>query len=151
MLDKINKKGMTLVEVLLGITVIAVLFALIISKIDIGDVFAKLWSTSDEVGVRAIGSAMGDYRWDNGGEVPINANLTSSLKPICKQTVSTIDCATNGGSHLNDLVPVYINEIPIHKDYNSSAELMTGYQIQYPVSGGRVRVTNTDESEEFVY
>jgi hypothetical protein len=145
------RKGMALLEVLLGIAVLAVLFTLIMSKIDIGDVFAKLWATSDEVGVRAIGSAMTDYRWDNGADVPTDANLSSTLKPICKQTVSTLDCASNGGAHLNSLVPVYIQEIPVNRDYTSQAELMTGYQIQYPVSGGRVRITNDDETEEFVH
>ena len=144
-------KGMTLVDVLLSITIISMLFAIIVSNIDVGDVFAKLWSTSDEIGVRAIGSAMADYRWDNGAEVPANANLAESLKQICKQTTSEADCSSNGGAYLNDLVPDYINEIPIHRDFVSDAELMTGYQIQYPVAGGRVRVTNQDESDEFVH
>lgn len=144
-------RGGALVEILLAVAVIGVLFTLIMSKVDIGDIFAKLASTGDEVGVLAIGRAMGDYRWDHGGDPPANANLTAELRFICKQTVSGGDCAAAGGAYLLDLVPAYLAEIPVQKDYTAGSELMTGYRIQYPVAGGRVRVTNPGGTEEFVY
>ena len=148
------RKGMTLVEVLLSISVMSALFIAVTSKIDIGDVFAKLLNTGEEIAVRAYGEALTDYRWDNGGDVPGDANLASQLKFICKETVSQGDCIAEGGVYLGALIEnqTYLVELIVHQDYVAEAEQRTGYKMAFPFgAGGRVKVTNPDESEEFVY
>ena len=146
-----KRKGMTLVEALLSVSVLSALFILVQSKIDIGDIFAKLHSTGDEIAVRAIGEAVTNYRWSNEGDLPPAAQVTTDLKYVCKKTVSEEECTTNSGVYLGELVPDYLDTFPVHDEYGSESELMTGYRIQFPVRGGRVRVVNPDESEEFVH
>ena len=145
-----QREGFTLVEILLSVAVISSLFIFISSKVNVADVLAELLSTGEEVGVQVYGKAIGSYRWNSGGDLPPNSNITEALKFICKQTVSQADCAADEGVSLN--IPDYITKYPIHQDYEASAERMTGYKIQYPYGpGGRVRITNSDETAEFVY
>lgn len=143
------RKGFTLVEVLLSISVISALFIVTVSKVDIGDIFAKLLSTEGELGSRAIGEALTNYRWDNGGDVPGNSNMSSTLKTICKETVSQSDCIAASGVHLNDITPDYLTKLPVLQGYEEQT-IDTGYRAAFPVgAGGRLVVENADGSERF--
>ena len=142
---------MTLVEVMLAIAIIGGLATLILSKIDINAIFAKLGTTQEEVAVRAIGKALTDYRWAHQGDVPLDSNITATLKPICKNTVSKEDCDGAGGAYLQALLTEgYLEKLPVHTSYVAGMELMTGYKVQFPY-GTRLRVTNPSGSEEFVH
>src|SRR3989344_2901178 len=94
--------GMTLIEVMLSIAILAALFITVASKFDIGDIFWKLGKTGHQSAVRAIGSAIKRYEEDHTGHLPgpsegAGTMITTTEKPICKQTVSQADCAAAGG------------------------------------------------------
>ncbi|MBT3835068.1 hypothetical protein HOF56_02350 [Candidatus Peribacteria bacterium] len=147
-----EKCGGTMIEIVLGLAILASLFILISSKIDIADIFAKLISTEGEVGVRAVSESISNYRWDNGGDVPFDEGKTVNVTPVCKATVSEGDCTAQGGVLFIDEIVTggYIVSVPVERAYENHS-YFTGYKIQYPYTGGRVRVLNSDETEEFVH
>jgi|GEM_PF-1915841 hypothetical protein len=147
-----QRNGGTLIELVLGLAVLSSLFVLISSKIDISDIFAKLLSTEGEIGVRVVSESISNYRWDNGGDVPFDAGKTANIVPVCKPSVSEGDCTNQGGVlFVEELVTGgYLLEVPIELEYIEH-EYFTGYKVQYPYSGGRVRILNSGETEEFVY
>ncbi len=147
-----------MIEVLLSIAILGTLFVTVSSKIDIKDVFWKLGKTSDQTGVRAIGTAVKRYEEDHTGKLPGPAAgespmITASQKPICKQTVAAAACALAGGVSITELTEggKYMVEIPIEAAYDAASELMTGYLIEL-MANGRVRVTAaTNTGVTFTY
>lgn len=145
--------GMTLVEVMLSIAVLSALFILISSKIDIGDIFWKLGKTGHQSAVRALVSAVKRYEEDHMGKLPgptegAATMITTTQKPICKQTVSQADCAAAGGVSITAITEgaKYLVELPVDNDYEGALSLMTGYLIQL-VEAGRVRITAATNPE----
>ena|SRR3989338_6964137 len=147
-----ERSGMTLIEVLLSIAVLAALFITIASKFDIGDIFWKLGKTGHQSAVRALGSAIKRYEEDHAGRLPgpsegVGTMITATEKPICKQTVSAADCTAAGGVSISAITEggKYLVEIPVDGDFSGPLTLMTGYLIQL-VQEGRVRITAATNS-----
>lgn len=143
---------MTLIEVMLAVGVLAALFITVASKFDIGDIFWKLGKTGHQSAVRAIGSAIKRYEEDHTGKLPgpsegAGTMITTTEKPICKQTVSAADCTAAGGVSITAITEggKYLLEIPIDADFTGPLTLMTGYLIQL-VQDGRVRITAATNS-----
>ncbi|MEK7137451.1 MAG: prepilin-type N-terminal cleavage/methylation domain-containing protein [Patescibacteria group bacterium] len=146
-----RRTGMTLVEVLLSIAILTALFLIVTSSIDIGDIFGKLSSTTDETGVREITRGITAYRWDHEGNLPVDAGIGASLKPVCKGEVSKVACDAVGGVYLESVVSGgYLTEIPVQKDFLAETEVRSGFQVQFPVAGGRLRVVSPS-GKEFVH
>ena len=149
---KNERKGNTLVEVMLSVAVLGMLFIIVNSAVDIGDIFAKLLSTGHDVAVRTIGEGITDYRWVNEGNVPPESGITSTLKPVCKETLSQAQCSGSGGVYLGSLMPDFMAEVPISRDYLDEAEWRAGFEVQFPYGGGeRLRVISTTGSGEFIH
>ena len=132
-----NKKGFTLLEILLVVGIIAVLAGVVIVAINPAKMLAKVRDTQRKVGLSEINKALAQYFIDK-GQLP--NSLSSELKNICdtgsfaSSTQAGIDCA--GLIDLSILVPSYIQAIP--KDPQISSTISTGYYVGKNSSGNIV-------------
>ena len=120
----LNKKGFTLIEVLLVIVIIAILAAIVIVAINPARQISQSNNTQREANVKTIIDAVHQYAIDNRGTLPTGITAT----------------ATNVGSGATDidicsfLVPTYIAEMPFDPTatgagYTDCTTYNTGYTI----------------------
>ena len=134
-----NRKGFTLVEVLLVIVIVAILAAIVIVAINPGRQISQANNTQRRSDVNSILSAVNQYAIDNRGSLP--AAITN-VATVVGSGVGQIDiCA--------DLVPTYLAEMPFDPtsagaSYTDCAAYDTGYQISSDAASGRVTVTAPD-------
>lgn len=131
----LNKKGFTLVEVLLVVVIIAILAAVVIVAINPGRQIAQTNNTQRSAEVKAILDAVHEYAIDNRGAFP--ANITA-ISTVVGSAAGQIDICS-------DLVPTYIAEMPFDPTaagaaYTSCASYNTGYNISVDANS-RVTVT----------
>jgi type IV pilus assembly protein PilA len=130
-----NKKGFTLVEVLLVVVIIAVLAAIVIVAINPGRQIAQANNTQRSADVKTILDAVHEYGIDNRGVLP--AALTGTATEV-GSGAAQIDVCTL-------LVPTYVAAMPFDPNaagahYTSCADYSTGYTIM-ETADGRVTVT----------
>ncbi len=102
------KKGFTLLEILLVITLIGILSGIILSAINPSRQLAQARDAERLSEIRKISNALDMYTANNRGEYP--SGLTSWYKDICP-VGGGIDCVD-----LSVLVPTYIDSIPVDPD-----------------------------------
>ncbi|MFH1533746.1 MAG: prepilin-type N-terminal cleavage/methylation domain-containing protein [Nitrospirota bacterium] len=130
-----NKKGFTLVEVLLVIVIIAILAAIVIVAINPGRQISQANNTQRSSDVKTILDATHEYGIDNRGTYP--AAITA-VATVVGSGVAEIDiCA--------DLVPTYIAEMPYDPTatgaaYTDCTAYSTGYTITQDATTGRITV-----------
>lgn len=127
-----RKKGFSLLEVLLVITIIGVLAGAIILVIDPAEQFANARNQQREIDLQTISFATEQYVEENLGALP--PGLNSTAKNICRTS-----CATDGSQvNLQILIP-YIGAGAMPVDPDETDENLTGYQIR-TTSDGRVNL-----------
>lgn len=120
----LNKRGFTLIEVLLVVVIIAILAAIVIVAINPARQIAQANNTQREANVKTIIDAVHQYAIDNRGALPTGITAT----------------ATNVGSGATDidictlLVPTYAAEMPFDPTatgagYTDCTTYSTGYTI----------------------
>ena len=125
-----NRKGFTLVEVLLVVVIIAILAAIVIVAINPGRQISQANNTQRTADIKAILDGVHQYAVDNRGTLP--ANITAAAT-VVGSGVGQIDiCA--------DLVPTYLAKLPYDPTaadaaYTDCAAYNTGYTIVEDANG----------------
>lgn len=129
-----NKKGFTLVEVLLVVVIIAVLAAIVIVAINPGRQIAQANNTQRSSDVKTLLDAVHEYGIDNRGTLP--AAITGTATEVGSAVGSVDICSL--------LVPTYVAAMPFDPNatgahWTSCADYDTGYTIM-TTAEGRVTV-----------
>lgn len=133
-----NKKGFTLIEVLLVIVIIAILAGIVIIAINPGKQISQANNTQRSSDTKAMLDAVHQYAIENRGTMP--ANITA-VPTVVGSAVGQIDiCA--------DLVPTYVAAMPFDPTaagahYTDCADYDTGYQVSVDANS-RVTVSAPD-------
>lgn len=130
-----NKKGFTLIEILIVIGIIAILAAIIIIAINPARQFAQARNTQRWSDVNAILNGVHQYAVDNTGTLPSSITTTATVMG-------------DGTSEINicsDLVTTYLAAMPYDPSdasgaYTSCSNYYTGYNISKDAASGRVTV-----------
>jgi type IV pilus assembly protein PilA len=124
-----NKKGFTLVEVLLVIVIIAVLTAIVLVAINPARQIAQANNTQRAADVTTILNAVSEYIVDNGGSLPTSTEAALSTTPTNLGSDATdIEICT-------DLVPTYLAALPYDPSATDAAYTdCTDYDLQYSIS-----------------
>jgi type IV pilus assembly protein PilA len=130
-----NKKGFTLVEVLLVIVIIAILAAIVIIAINPGRQISQANNTQRQSDVTTILNAVHQYSIDNRGVFP--EEITA--------TVTVIGSAVGQIDICEYLVPTYVAELPFDPTatdaaYTDCTAYNTGYTIVEDATTGRLTV-----------
>lgn len=139
-----NKKGFTLVEVLLVIVIIAILAAIVIVAINPGRQISQANNTQRSSDVKTIIDAVHEYAIDNRGVYPSAITATATV----------IGSGTGEIDICSDLVPTYIAEMPFDPTatgagYTDCTTYNTGYTIAQDATTSRITVAapNAELSE----
>ncbi|MDD4412583.1 MAG: type II secretion system protein [Patescibacteria group bacterium] len=146
--NKNQKKGFTLIEVLLVIGIIAILAAVVIIAINPAKQLAQARNAQRWSNVNTILNAVHQYAVDNRGILPVG--ITTTAKEICNTpTVASSSCASLANLWELTLNESYLTALP--KDPSCpGANCDTngiGYQIVQSVNG-RVTVMVPTSSRE---
>lgn len=130
-----NKKGFTLVEVLLVIVIIAILAAIVIVAINPGRQISQANNTQRSSDVKTILDAVHEYGIDNRGVYPSAITATATI--VGDDALETDICSV--------LVPTYIAEMPYDPTadggaYTDCTTYYTGYTIVKDATTGRITV-----------
>lgn len=136
----LNKKGFTLVEVLLVIVIIAILAAIVVVAINPGRQVSQANNTQRSSDAKATLDAVHQYAIDNRGALPTGITATPTV-------------IGSGAGQINicaSLVPTYIATMPFDPiatgaHYTSCADYNTGYNVSTDANN---RVTVSAPSAE---
>jgi prepilin-type N-terminal cleavage/methylation domain-containing protein len=113
-----NRKGFTLIEILVVIGILAVLFAIVLIAINPARQFSQANNTKRRSDVNAILNAIHQYAADNHGALPAGIGTTTGIISdtgvnICTSLVTRylaalpVDPLTNGGAAVSDCAQAY--------------------------------------------
>ena len=127
---KLNKKGFTLVEILLVIVIIAILAAIVIVAINPGRQISQANNTQRSSDVTTILNATHQYGIDNRGVLPTAITATPTV----------VGSGTGQINICSLLVPTYIAAMPFDPTadgalYTSCTTYDTGYTISVDTAG----------------
>lgn len=130
-----NKKGFTLVEVLLVVVIIAILAGIVIVAINPGRQISQANNTQRQSDVKTILDAVHEFAVDNRGTMP--ASITAAATEM-GSGAGLIDICT-------DLVPTYIAEMPFDPTdadaaYTDCTAYASGYTIVQDATSNRITV-----------
>jgi len=121
-MNKMNKKGFTLLEILLVVAAIAILAGIVIIAVNPGKQLADTRNAQRRVDANTIVNAVYQYTIDNKGVVP--TLLTTSATKICKTGVTDVSCIDLGVLTAGEK---YLTAIPT--DPQGATATDTGYTI----------------------
>lgn len=133
-----NKKGFTLLEILLVVAAIAILAGIVIIAINPGKQLADTRNAQRRVNVNTILNAVYQYSIDNKGTLP--AGITQTVTEVCKTGGS---CAGLVDLSVLSNNETYLTSIPT--DPTGSSTNGTGYKISQSTNG---RITVSAPSAE---
>jgi prepilin-type N-terminal cleavage/methylation domain-containing protein len=140
---KLNRKGFTLVEVLLVIVIIAILAGIVIVAINPARQIAQANNTQRSSDVQAVMNAVHEYTIDNRGQLPAGITTTAT---VMGNGASQVDICSL-------LVPTYVAEMPYDPTdatakYTSCSDYATSYTIASDAAGRiTVAAPNAELSE----
>lgn len=131
-----NKKGFTLVEVLLVVVIIAILAAIVIVAINPGRQISQANNTQRSADVKTVLDAVHEYAVDNRGAFPAAITAVATVVGSAEGQIDI--CA--------DVVPTYVAAMPFDPTaadaaYTSCAAYNTGYTILKDADTGRITVS----------
>jgi len=145
-----NKKGFTLIEVLLVVVIIAILAGITIVAINPGQQISDANDTQRTADVKTIVDAVSQYRIDNRGDLPANIPVGVDNAAVIGDDPADDDVEAD---ICGDLVPTYVVGLPTDPtaedlaaaaaQYTDCTDYYIGYTI-YQTAEGRVFVTAPD-------
>lgn len=128
-----NKKGFTLIEVLLVIVIIAILAGIVIIAVNPARQIKQANNTQRDSDVKAIIDAVYEYSIDNRGAFP--AAITGTATEI----------SVTGTNICGALVPTYLAEMPFDPTgsgaaYTDCTNYATGYTVILDATTSRITV-----------
>jgi len=137
-----SKSGFTLIEMLIGIGILAIISAIVIIAINPGQQFAQARDTQRQNDVKAILDAVQENLISNKGifKCP-GQSLPAHNTPISSAGLDICDC----------LVPLYIAALPINPSLGNSyitdcnADYNSVYVIRQDAISSRITVSSTGE------
>jgi type IV pilus assembly protein PilA len=129
-----EKRGFTLIEVLVVIGIIAILASIVVIAINPARQFSQANDSQRWSNVNAILNAVSQYAVDNRGALPVS--ITGTPTEICRHTDSATTTGCTGLVELSMLAPTYIVGMPY--DPKETVANETGYTIA--IVNGRVVV-----------
>lgn len=150
-MKSINKKGFTLLEILLVVAAIAILAGIVIVALNpakqLGDTRnAQRWSD-----VNAILNAVHQYAIDNDGNLPAGIDTTTGSSQVLGTATTGMDSTCTADTTVAaaldlsaDLVPTYIVGIPMDPTTGSASN--TDYYINQDANG-RITVGACDPEQ----
>lgn len=140
-MEKNQKRGFTLIEILIVIGIIAILAAIVLVAINPARQFAQANNTQREANINAILNAIGQYMVDHKGGLPSDVDAGA-------EDITTALC--------DDLVPTYIPALPSDPKSDFEGGSVTacgdidpdtiGYEVEAD-SDNRVTVSAPDAEE----
>lgn len=131
-----NKKGFTLLEILLAVAALVILASIVILAINPTKQLADTRNSQRWVDVNTILNGVYQYAIDNEGALPGGTTIDETEKNICRYGASITSgvCEVS----LDDLVPEYLVSIPFDPKSITSS---TGYTISTSTTANRVKIT----------
>jgi|688.fasta_scaffold00955_46 prepilin-type N-terminal cleavage/methylation domain-containing protein len=116
----LTNKGFSLVEILLSITLLAILFAIIVTRANPRNIISITKDNEREADALSIYQALEQYTITNNAyPESVKSMSKNSLANICKSTATS--CTSPNINLSNILVPVYLSKIPEYStDSNNS-------------------------------
>ncbi|TSC99272.1 MAG: Uncharacterized protein Greene07144_1144 [Parcubacteria group bacterium Greene0714_4] len=138
-----NKKGFTLLEILLVVAAIGILASIVIVAINPGKQLGDTRNTQRQADVNTILNAVYQFAIDNNGTLPVA--ITTTATEICIAGTLIATCTGAGLIPLNELVLLekYLISIPIEPQKTSVNGV--GYLINKTANG---RITVQAQFEE---
>lgn len=133
---KKQKRGFTLIEILVVIGIIAVLAAIVLVAVNPARQFAQARNSQRVSNVNAIINAVGQNLADNRGV------FTCASGELPEQ--ATLIASTDGYDIRNCLVPNYLSEIPVDPTagtFTSATSYSTGYSILQDATTKRISIS----------
>ncbi len=132
-----NKKGFTLIEVLLVVAIIAIIAGIVILAVNPKKQLDESNDARRRADVNTILNGVYQYVIDNGGRVP--SAILGTTTQICATGASSTQCTPFGLVDLGFLSDRYIVSVPIDP-LGATTTDGTGYYIEKTV-GNRIRVS----------
>lgn len=131
-----NRRGFTLLEVLLVVAIIAILAGIVILAINPNKQLGETRNAQRQTDVNTILNGVYQYSLDNDGTLP--SGITTAFREICATNAATC----TGLADISDITDdeTYLVAIPIDPQGATSSVNGTGYYITL-TSGGRVTVS----------
>ncbi len=119
--------GFTLIELLIVIGIIAILAGAVIIAINPGQQFQQARDATREAHINALHNSLISYQTSNMGTWG-DISLMEEFTEICNTNLESPDCSENNLIDLSELVPDYINQIPVDPQ-GGDDDSGTGYFI----------------------
>lgn len=156
---KSNKKGFTLIEILVVIGIIAILAAVVLIAINPARQFAQARNSQRTSNVNAILNAIGQRIADNKGlftSAGCTIDIPTTESTICATGTSVTACPAGSIDIRACLVPTYVSEIPVDPSAgkacaNSACNsgYNTSYTVQKDATSGRIKVCSPSSNESY--
>ena len=137
-----NKRGFTLIEILIVVAIIAMLAATVIVAINPARQFAQTRNTQRTTAVNSILNAVHQNMIDNNGIFNFTGCTATSIP-----AAATLIRDTGGTDLCGCLAPTYISEMPYDPKTGSYTDCTTynsGYTISQDATTGRITVAAPD-------
>jgi prepilin-type N-terminal cleavage/methylation domain-containing protein len=139
-----NKKGFTLMEILLVVAAISILAGIVIVAINPTKQLGETRNAQRRADVNTILNAVYQYAVDNNGNLPGPGTISTTATEICRTGVAAATCTTDGLINLSDLTTNEKYVVSIPYDPTTGTTNSTKYLISR-TANNRVTVSATGE------
>lgn len=132
-----NTLGFTIVELIIGIAVFAILSTIILVAVDPASRIQEARDLRRQQDIVMLAKALKDYSLNHQGELPFTASVTTNKKVLCA-TATSLTCGADTQTCLaidstTDFLDAYLPTLPIDPSKTSAVD--SGYYLQGTSAG----------------